>query len=292
MSAPPPGKGSHWVFMYFIDQDNLLYINSFGTGCDYLERIVKDLKKNIYVSTATVQSDGNSCGPIATELAMHFQGEYFLKKGDLLKHLQEKIKGKSGYVKKVKTEDLFPQNVKDCRCGNSHAIRKQHKNKYIESGGENLGIIYWLTTGLLIESFEDRNQYLQMPGNERRQYFESVFKEKYKDLYNRDSLSQEGQFLSFSLENCIKIYKYFFSDNNLSLAEEDECQIAAIDNILKSIEKQDIKDEELVEELVKSLKGLKKRYEGAKSKSFPAILERAHQQVREIEECYNQHSTQ
>jgi hypothetical protein len=105
----PGQKGGHWVLCYFIDEKNFLYVDPFGSSNTILEDIAIALNKKLYISSTKIQSDGNSCGPISTELAMHLQGKFFFNKDELLNILQQKANNLLGTVDIL---DILPGSLK------------------------------------------------------------------------------------------------------------------------------------------------------------------------------------
>jgi hypothetical protein len=126
ISSPPPGAGGHWVFMYFIDDKNLLYANPFGYSNTNLENAIKELKKSLYTSTAKIQTDGSSCGPISTELAMHFQDKYFLNSDELVAHLVQSSQQEGSCINKVDIKSILSDEIKNCESGDTNLIRIKH----------------------------------------------------------------------------------------------------------------------------------------------------------------------
>lgn len=76
----------HWIFIFFIDQNNALIVDPFGssTVSPIISQIINHLnnglsveeKKRFWISNTVLQNDVVSCGPISAELARLFREKY------------------------------------------------------------------------------------------------------------------------------------------------------------------------------------------------------------------------
>lgn len=140
--------GHHWVLCYFIDKDNMLYVDPYGDSSDHLSEIAQKLGKNIYVSTAKIQNgqDKISCGPISVELAMRLQAKFFFNPEKLVQFLRNNsrdrydsmslVQRRPSAVRKVDISGIRGLLDGDLKKIYTPEIRRKHRS-FLDAGTAN-----------------------------------------------------------------------------------------------------------------------------------------------------------
>ena len=113
-----------------------MYVDPCGQISTEFKKAVSTLGKNVYFSKTKTQKDSNSCGPISTELAMHFQSQYFFKKDTLLENLQSLSGRSNSNVKNIDLASLLSKDLKH-QCSQSHSKKIRAKHAKIAHGAQN-----------------------------------------------------------------------------------------------------------------------------------------------------------
>jgi hypothetical protein len=123
--------GNHFTFLYVIDKDTALYVDSKAGNCKAFENTIKKLGKTGYVNNKYFQWDGNSCGPIVAELAMYFQGKYYKNPEALKDLLNVKCKSKNKNIKIIDISQILEaKTYQKCSQINTAQLRSEHQSIY------------------------------------------------------------------------------------------------------------------------------------------------------------------
>ncbi|WP_339046990.1 ankyrin repeat domain-containing protein [Candidatus Mesenet endosymbiont of Phosphuga atrata] len=99
----------HWVVLYFFKNEegrrNLLVVDPYGANepSAVIKEATEGVVDNIYVSTTKIQHDGNSCGPLSSEVARAIYSQK--------EKLQGLLGNSSNNIKKFDIEQILPDGL-------------------------------------------------------------------------------------------------------------------------------------------------------------------------------------